>query len=405
VPPGKLSPRMDFLDVLIVLLLVGATISGWRRGLTWVGLSFLGLLIGVILGAALAPSIAHRFGGHNPSTEALIGTGVFLGFVALIQGIGTAVGYRFRVAALRTDLAQVDSAFGSGLAAVGVLVIAWFLGLTFSQFGQFSQLSSEIQNSAILKTLDRVAPRPPAFLAQLSSLLRGEAFPNPFAGLSPGADFGSVTPATPADLQKPGILNAEQAVAKVLSGGDCGTEAGSAFPFSGELWATNAHVVAGGSDVRLLVPGHDQPFKATVVKFDPEVDIAVLDVPGTGVKPLNLADANPTPAAPGAVIGYPGGGVEKVVEAGVKGVESAEGRDIYGGNLVTRDIEVLQALVIPGNSGGPIVDLNGTVIGVVFAASTTNNSEGYALAPSTYLGELRASSNLKAPVDTGGCAN
>jgi S1-C subfamily serine protease len=206
-------------------------------------------------------------------------------------------------------------------------------------------------------------------------------------------------------VNKPGVVNAENAVGKVLSGGDCGLEAGSAFPFSGELWATNAHVVAGGSNIQLLLPNHDKPFPATVVLFDPEVDIAVLDVPNTGVKPLHLVSDNPAPGTIGAVIGYPGGGSEKVTEAGVKGTETAEGYDIYGTSRITRAIEVLQAGVIPGNSGGPIVDLDGSVIGVVFAASTSNGDEGYALAPTTYLPRLQQSVNLKDAVGTGGCVN
>jgi S1-C subfamily serine protease len=396
---------MDILDAVIVLLIVSATISGWRRGITWVGLSFIGLVVGVVVGASVAPAIAHRFGDHVPSTEALIGTGVFLGCVALIQGIGTAVGYRFRIAALRTDLAELDSGLGSGLAGIGVLVVAWFLGLTFSQFGQFPQLAGEINNSAILRGLDRVAPRPPAFLAQLTSLLRGEAFPNPFAGLGQGGDFAPVQEPTPSQLQTPGVETAKSSVGKVLSGGDCGLEAGSAFPFSGDLWATNAHVVAGGRDIRLLLPGHSQPFPATVVRFDPAVDLAVLDVPGTGINPLTVGGSDPAAATQGAVIGYPGGGDEVVTTAGVKGVEQADGYDIYGTGRITRTIEVLQANVIPGNSGGPIVDLGGTVVGVVFAASTTTADEGYALAPSTYLDDLHRSVGLTQAVDTGGCAN
>ena len=395
---------MDLLDLVILVLLVAGTISGWRRGLTWVGFSFLGLIVGVVLGAAIAPWIAKHYGDHQASTEALIGTGVFLGCVAIIQGIGTAVGYRVRVAAMRTDFAEVDSGFGSALAAIGVLIMAWYLGLTFSGFGQFPRLASQIQSSRILRTLDSIAPRPPEFLRQLQTLLRGEAFPNPFAGLAP-QNFGDVQVPNDAQLRTPQITKARESTAKVLSSGGCGLEAGSAWPYSGDYWATNAHVVAGGDQVQLVLPGGSKTYDATVVAFDPEVDIAVLKVPGTGIQPLHTSTSNPDAGAPGAVIGYPGGGAETTVQAGVKGVEAARGYDIYGSNEVTRDIEVLQATVIPGNSGGPIVDLNGQVIGVVFAASTDNSNEGYALAPSTFLPDLQGALGKTTGVSTGGCTN
>ena len=58
----------------------------------------------------------------------------------------------------------------------------------------------------------------------------------------------------------------------------------------------------------------------------------------------------------------------------------AEGRDIYGQGLTVRDVYEIQAIVRPGNSGGPLVEPDGEVVGVVFSRSTTNGDIGYALA-------------------------
>ena len=81
----------------------------------------------------------------------------------------------------------------------------------------------------------------------------------------------------------------------------------------------------------------------------------------------------------GAVIGYPGGGPEQESPAVVDGRITAEGRDIYNSSVVTRQIFVIQASVRPGNSGGPLIDLDGHVLGLVFATSASDPNQAYAL--------------------------
>ena len=82
----------------------------------------------------------------------------------------------------------------------------------------------------------------------------------------------------------------------------------------------------------------------------------------------------------------------------------AVGRDIYGRNLVTRQVEEIQADVRPGNSGGPLVLADGTVGGIVFARSVSVSGIGYALAPSEVRSMLERSTRATATVSTGACA-
>jgi S1-C subfamily serine protease len=390
---------MDLLDLIILLLVLGALASGWRRGLTWVGLSLLGLVAGLVLGALIAPPLARRFADHQPEAQSLIGTGVFLAVVAIVQGLGTAAGYWARVAAVRTKFASIDSWLGSGLAAAGVLAGAWYLGLVFVD-SPWVPLDRQIRDSAILRSLDGVAPRPPAFLASIEQLLRGKSFPNPFATLAP-----EVLPPVqiPQAVDTPGIHAAAAVTSKVLSYG-CGVEAGSSFPIGNNHMVTNAHVVAGAQRVEVERPD-GRTFPATVVLFNPEIDVAILNVPNIGLSPLNLVEQDPARGTPGAVIGYPGGGGEQAVPAAVRGAETAQGRDIYGSGLVQRRIEVLAAHVIPGNSGGPVVDRAGNAIGLVFAASTVDPTEGYALTINQISAQVAQGRSSSATVSTESCTN
>jgi S1-C subfamily serine protease len=84
--------------------------------------------------------------------------------------------------------------------------------------------------------------------------------------------------------------------------------------------------------------------------------------------------------------------------------ESAAGRNIYDQGLIRRDIYVLQSVVRPGNSGGPVVTPDGTVIGVVFAMSTTNSEIGYALTAAEVKPDIDRAANRRTAVSSGACA-
>jgi len=346
-----------------------------------------------------APRVSRAV-SHDPGVQSLIAIGLFLAFVLVFQGFGTTIGFRMRSLSLRTALASIDSILGAAFGVIGMLAGAWYLGLVFSQ-SPWTVLDDQIHNSVIEKSLDSFFPRPPGLLADIENILRGSNFPNPFSSIAPT----TLPPLQiPQLLDTPGTRAAAAVTEKVVASGCGGGEAGSSWPIAPHYLVTNAHVVAGSTHVDVDMQD-GSVHAATVVFFDANVDVSVLYVPSVTLAPLKTAVTDPTRGTTGAVIGYPGGGQLQVVAGAVRGTEMARGYNIYGDTLVTRDIEVLATHVIPGNSGGPFVDTNGTVIGLVFAASTTSADEGYALTLPEINPDLQAAAGKTAPVPTQTCTS
>jgi S1-C subfamily serine protease len=391
---------VDILDIVIIVFLITFAASGLRRGLSGVALGLAGLLAGLFLAAVVTPALARAI-TQDRTTQPLFAIGIFVGIVLLIEGIGTAIGFRLRQRTQRiVILGKADAGVGAVLAIIAGLAASWYLGLMFSQ-SPWVTLDKQISNSAVERSLDRFMPRPPGFLATIGNLILPGDFPNPFSTI---LSLPTTPVAIPPLVNTPGIRQAASVTAKVIAAGcDGGAEAGSAWPLASGYFVTNAHVVAGASSVEVDAPnGGRHP--ATVVLFDPNTDLAILYTSGFALKPLVVLSTAPERGSDGAVIGYPGGNAEQVVPAAVSGTESARGYNIYGDTLVTREIEVLAARVIPGNSGGPIVNDGGQIIGVVFAASTTQPNVGYALTIPQVSPDLQAGRHRTTAVSTQSCS-
>lgn len=389
--------HFTLIDLFIVVAIVFAISSGYRRGF-WISLAqYAGLVLGVMLGAALSPVIASALNLTGTAVRSLVAIMILIVAGTIGSSIGFWVGEPIRLRLLaRPQSGRADSVAGAIFSAIAVLTVSWFLGLSLARIPS-PALSAAIQRSTILRSLDAIAPRPPAFLAQVQGIIAGVNFPSAFSGLEP-------TPSAlplPASIDTAGIRNAEGATLRIQGFGCGGIVFGSGFPVGQGMVLTNAHVVAGTRGTTVQSSGGAN-FGARVVLFDPERDVAILYVPRLAASALPEATADS--GTQGAAIGYPGGGNEKASPAVIDGQVLARGRDIYGQNLVDRSIWIAEADVQPGNSGGPLVDLNGNVVGVIFAASTSNQGQAYALTNAEVQPDIAAAQGQTQPVAVGPCA-
>jgi S1-C subfamily serine protease len=389
---------MNLVDLVVVVIAVLAAIQGLRLGAIVQVLSFGAFIVGLYVGARLA-SVAVR-GVHAQSSRTAIALVTMVGVATLCGVAGRLVGHRAfrRVHRDRGILGRLDAGLGLVVAVIASLLAAWLLANTLVNTSSLS-LNAAIDRSRIIHSLDSVLPAPPSVFSQVQSFLSSEGFPPVFAQLAP-ASAGPVTLPGNAQLLQ-AVARAGASTVKIVGQGCGQIQEGSGFVVSPGVVVTNAHVVAG---IPHPMVEDDVGAHATrVVWFDPSYDLAVLRVAGLTERPLTLGPNDVPRGTQAAVLGYPGGGAFQAVVAGVMAEFEAQGRDIYGQGLTVRQVYEIQAIVRPGNSGGPLVQPDGEVIGVVFSRSTTNGDIGYALTSSGVLHRVNQASSVSAAVGTGPC--
>lgn len=394
----------DLLDLILIVLLAAFALAGYRQGFIIGVLSLAGFVLGVAGGALIAPGIAHAL-AKSLSWQAFVAIiVVFAGAVVgmlVASGIGVAV--RSRLTGRPATLA--DSLGGAAVNVAAVLIVAWLVG-SFMANAQFPAVARQISNSVVLRTMDSVMPRSVLYLPvfpQLHSLLSNGVYSQVFSAIGEEASL-SVAPPNQAVLTSAAVTHDKSSIVKIMGvANSCELRIeGSGFVIAPQHVLTNAHVVAGVTDGPTVFATNGQQYPAKVVLYDPERDLAVLDVPGLPEQPLKFADS--APAGASAIVGgYPLDHALTMVAARVGLSVLANGPNIYGTEVVNRNIYPIEAPIEPGNSGGPLLATDGRVYGVVFAASTVISDRGYALTASEVKSDVAAASHRHASVSTQAC--
>ena len=387
---------MNLVDIGIIVVLGLAAAHGVTQGAALQVLSFGGFWVGLLIGAALAPA----FSGLPKSefTSALLSLVTFFGLALLGGAVGRYLGTHAWSALQRLKLGHFDAAMGAVVAVLAALAAVWLIAILLTA-GPTRDVSRAINRSTIVRALVERLPPAPSVFSRLQTFISATPFPRVFEGIEP-------IPSEP--LEVPGnavvqaaVNRAQRSTVRIFGVGCGGVQTGSGFVVGSGLVMTNAHVVAGIQNPQVQDAGGQH--RSTPVLFDAKLDVAVLRATGLAGGPLPVASREVGRGQGGAVLGYPGGGGFSAGPAAVLRKFSAVGRDIYGRELTRRDVYQLQASIRQGNSGGPFVRRDGTVLGVIFAASTTDQEIGYALTSAEIAPKI-AQARRAAPVSTGPCS-
>jgi S1-C subfamily serine protease len=374
---------VDLLDLLFAVALVGAALGGFRLGFLSRIISWSGLALGLYVAIRLLPPVVRDFQTASPGVLVVAATVLLIAGAMAGQAIGLIAGSRLHRALPFRPLRQMDRAVGAVLGGAGVVALLWLLLPSIAAVpGWPARMATD---SVVARWVVRDLPAPPNTLEVLRRII-GNGAPQVFAELEPAVPAGPPPASSPLGR----ALTASVIASTVKVEGEACNRIyeGSGFAVAPDLVVTNAHVVAGeprGSTDVLLPSGQQLP--ATVVMFDPNRDLALLEVPSLGEKPLPLAAAHD--GVSGAVFGHPNGQNPIAVSpARVVQEEEAIGRDLYDQHTTRREILVLAATLAHGDSGGALVAPDGDVIGVAFAISADQPDVAYALSTSELQGAL-----------------
>lgn len=393
---------MNLVDVIVVLVGLAAVLRGWSRGFLGQVFELGGGFVGLLVGLALGPRAASVLTDQPGPAGLLISIGVLLLAVSIGQVAGVVLAHRFGPALVKARLSGLNSGLGAGLGAVITLVTFWLIASLLVQ-APSRPIAHAVRQSAVLGAIRDVLPRPPDVLAYLRQYLSTSGFPQVFAGLPPA--IGPPVDLPSSREARRAADAADQSTVRVRVPACGGLQLGSGWVAADATVVTNAHVVAGGDPVDVVVEDAAGSHAGVVVSFDDQTDVAVIHSEGLAGPPLDLETAPMDRGTPGATLGYPGGGPLRVHRAAIQDQHEATGLDIYGRSEAERDIYELRAVVQQGDSGGPFVLPSGEVAGVVFAASTTDEDTGYALIGAEVADDVRRGAGRTQPVSTGGCTH
>jgi S1-C subfamily serine protease len=391
------------IDVVLLLIMLGYAISGFRQGLVVGVLSLGGFVGGAVLAMVVAPLLLGNL-EPGPQRSVIVLLAVIL--TAWVgQFLGAMLGGRVREAVPGGPVAAADHVAGAVAGLVAVSLVLWFVAGAV-RGAPSPVLSRTVASSKVIQTIDDLVPTQFVGVADtFREAVGGSTFPRVFAGVGP-ENISPVQAPDPKVLASRAVVKARRGIVKITGeASSCGRgQEGSGAIIAPQRVVTNAHVVAGVTNPRVQVAGRGPKYPARVVSFDARRDLAVLAVPQLRTAPLALG-VDLGRGDPAVVAGFPNDGPFRASAARIRSIVRASGEDIYGRPGAVRKVYSLYVKVQPGNSGGPVLNSRGQVVGVVFAKSLDDSTTGYALTLEESRSVIESGTSRSAAVSTGGCAS
>tara|TARA_Y100000768_G_scaffold347693_1_gene296121 strand:+ start:1332 stop:2012 length:681 start_codon:yes stop_codon:yes gene_type:complete len=177
------------------------------------------------------------------------------------------------------------------------------------------------------------------------------------------------------------VLNEAQNSVFIVEGLACGKSSVGTGVFIEEGILTNAHVIAGAEKIE-VIDFNGNRSTTYPINTDFETDLALLKNPNLAVPSLQIAE--PKENQKGSILVGSQGFVESIPVTLLRLLNIVIA-DIYGEGKHTRSGLELSADVAAGNSGGPIINAKGQVIGLIFSRSTTKNDISYGISSTEFL--------------------
>jgi S1-C subfamily serine protease len=374
---------MTTFDWILIALICVLGWQGWRSGFIGGAFSLIGFVAGALGAARLAPMILPG-GERSPWAPLLALIGAVVGGM-LLSGLLEAVGFRLRKMLPIPFLGLVDKGFGLVLGLVVGVATVWLGAVVAVQMPGADSVRREVRASSVVEAIGKIAPPTKDVLGLFASF---DPLPT-VAGLTPGL----VPEPSRETALAPGVRAARQGVVRVRAHA-CGFSVeGSGWAAGGGLYVTNAHVVAGDGSPQVEVGDGSIGRTASVAVFDRRNDIAVLRAEGLPTRSLRMV-GDPFVGQSAVVLGYPLDGPFNASPASVGRTIVSLTQDSYGNGPIRRTVTVLRGTVRPGNSGGPLVNSAGEVVGTVFGRTIEKGaSGGFSVPPSIVASELRRATN------------
>ena len=388
---------MNALDLVVVVLAFGAAVGGWRLGFIARALGWVGVGVGLVFASRFVPRVVTTFGGMRPENRAAVAVGFLLLAAALGQTVGLGLGaVVHRVMPMPKPLPRWDRAAGATIGALGVVVLLWMVIPSFATAKGWPARMA--RGSSIVAAIERWGPTQPSRFAAWGRAISDAPYPSALGTLQTPPNPG---PPPGTSINQAVNLRVRASTVKVTGRACDEIQEGSGWVAAPGIVVTNAHVVAGEHSTSVIGPT-GRTLQATVIAFDPVRDVSVLDVPGLRARPLSMTKGGV--GVVGAVYGHPRGGALTASPARVGDEIVAVGTDIYRTGSSRRQVYVLASVLAPGDSGGALVNRDGSVIGMAFAIDPGRNATAYALTDAEItpvLDQVRGGDAQS--VDTGRC--